>query len=53
MSKLNPEDLVVTSFDTTEPSAAAYSPDIIITPNDPTAATWCYICPVYSEGGCW
>jgi hypothetical protein len=45
--KLNPEELDVTSFETSQPEAAASDPvkTIIISPNDPTAATWCYICP--------
>ena len=41
MSKLNPEDLAVSSFSTAEPEA-------LIAPttwNDPTAATRCFICP--------
>lgn len=52
--KLNPEDLNVTSFSTAE--AGAPSPQdpsiIIISPNDPTAATWCFICPAETER-CW
>ncbi len=50
---LNPDELVVTSFETE--SAAAYpSPITVITINDPTAATRCFICPVdYSyDRGC-
>jgi hypothetical protein len=43
--KLNPEDLAVTSFET-EAAAIGTSTIIIVNPNDPTAATWCYICPV-------
>jgi hypothetical protein len=52
--KLNPEDLVVSSFDTTA-AADATSPVIArptITTNDPTAQTWCFICPVETET-CW
>ncbi|HEU4881874.1 MAG TPA: hypothetical protein VFT45_06510 [Longimicrobium sp.] len=49
--KLNPEDLTVSSFQTTGPEAAISKPlpTIIVSPNDPTAATWCYICPVESQ----
>jgi hypothetical protein len=50
--KLNPEELNVISFDTTaapesdtDTSRQAEIEPIIISPNDPTAATWCYICP--------
>jgi hypothetical protein len=44
--KLNPEELNVTSFDTS-PLAAPGSDTaaIIVTTNDPTAATRCFICP--------
>jgi hypothetical protein len=52
MSKLNPDELVVTSFETDAASAGRIQPITIETSNDPTAATWCYICPAYSEG-CW
>lgn len=41
--KLNPEELDVTSFDTTDSGLAATQP-IIAT--DPTAATRCFICPM-------
>ncbi len=51
--KLNPDELTVASFDTT---AAAIEPTrpIVARPTttltgDPTAATWCYVCPVYTE----
>ena len=46
--KLNPEELDVTSFDTTgaEPGADAAAAYPIIAPTtDPTAATRCFICP--------
>ena len=49
--KLNPEDLTVSSFQTTSPEATRSGTlePIIISPNDPTAATWCYICPVQTQ----
>ena len=48
-NSLNPEELVVTSFET-ENAALLYSP---ITINDPTADTRCFYCPIdYSYGGC-
>lgn len=52
--KLNPEDLAVSSFETTPSANAGVNPlePIIISPNDPTAATWCYICPVQTQR-CW
>lgn len=55
--KLNPEDLAVSSFETTAPAApdtdtSRQQTIVIIDPNDPTAATWCYICPVQTER-CW
>jgi hypothetical protein len=52
--KLNPEDLTVSSFEATASAAASANAlqPIIITPNDPTAATWCYICPAETER-CW
>lgn len=41
--KLNPEELDVTSFDTTVDAAGGTLQPLII--NDPTAATRCFICP--------
>ncbi|HET7233627.1 MAG TPA: hypothetical protein VFJ16_26700 [Longimicrobium sp.] len=41
---LDPSELVVTSFET-EATAAALSPITVLTINDPTAATRCFICP--------
>ena len=50
--KLDLDDLVVSSF-ATGPGAEAVPRQtvdtIIVDPNDPTAATWCYICPVHTE----
>jgi hypothetical protein len=46
-SRLNLDELEVTSFDTT--ATFAYSP-IIATPTDPTEQTHCFVCPVYTEG---
>jgi hypothetical protein len=40
---LDPKDLEVTSFETSEP--AAYSLPTIDNPTDPTPATHCYWCP--------
>ena len=54
--KLNPEELNVTSFDTTpqavpgSDAAAVLQP--IIPTTDPTAATRCFICPPISYD-CW
>lgn len=41
--KLNPEDLSVTSFRTSE--SAAIARPTTIGPYDPTAMTYCYYCP--------
>ena len=41
--KLNPEELVVSSFETGEASAAAVP--TTIGPYDPTPMTYCYWCP--------
>lgn len=43
--KLNPEDLNVVSFDTTVDAAPGDALQPILTINDPTAATRCFICP--------
>jgi hypothetical protein len=43
--RLDIEDLEVTSF-ATSPLAPSLPGDTVINPADPTAATWCYICPV-------
>lgn len=55
--KLNPEELDVTSFDTTADAQAEYA-DIVLQPglttiNDPTAATRCFICPPRTYDNCW
>lgn len=47
MSKLNPEELSVSSFETTadeSPPAQKYTPTID-TSTDPTAQTFCFWCP--------
>lgn len=49
--KLELDELEIESFAT---SAAVLRPEptigtIIVNPNDPTAATWCYICPVRTQ----
>jgi hypothetical protein len=41
--KLNPDDLDVMSFET---ESIQGDSEIIITPNQPTPATYCRICPV-------
>lgn len=46
---LNPEDLAVTSF-ATQPDDTK---PIIQDPNDPTANTWCYVCPAETERNCY
>lgn len=53
MSRLNPDDLVVTSFEV-DPSYAIdrQQPEIITTTNDPTAATRCFICPQETYRSC-
>ncbi|HEX6368693.1 MAG TPA: hypothetical protein VF006_07170 [Longimicrobium sp.] len=47
--KLNPEELDVTSFDTTPSAAPGGDAAAVIQPiaptTDPTAATRCFICP--------
>lgn len=54
--KLNPEELTVTSFETSAAPADADTAVVIgpsiQDPNDPTANTWCYICPAETER-CW
>lgn len=52
--KLNPEELVVASFETDAAAQAAGTVAIIrpTTFTDPTAETWCYICPQETYG-CW
>lgn len=46
--KLNPEELVVSSFDTSDLAAPGGDAGVVFRPitiNDPTAATRCFICP--------
>ena len=54
--KLNPEELVVATFDTTAGPEAAYVLQATRTTCtwDPTAATQCFVCPAPSspEDGC-
>ena len=54
--KLDLNDLEVTSFATLPgtgtialPGPGTGLPTIIVNPGDPTAATWCYICPVRTQ----
>jgi hypothetical protein len=53
--KLNPEDLNVSSFDTSadalNASAAVVTDPLTI--KDPTAATRCYICPAETQNYCY
>jgi len=49
--KLNPEDLVVSTFQTSEQYAVAPDSDTTISP-DPTPMTQCYYCPYRTIGGC-
>ena len=44
--KLNPEDLVVETFDPTADAALATDTAIVITddPNHPTPQTYCFVC---------
>lgn len=46
--KLDLNDLEVASFATLAPEQPTIGP-LIPNPNDPTAATWCYICPVRTQ----
>jgi hypothetical protein len=43
--KLNPNELRVTSFDTTADTAAS-TDTLLIPTTDPTDATRCYVCPM-------
>lgn len=45
--RLDIDELEVTSFATS--SLAPSLPGTIVSPGDPTAATWCYICPVRTQ----
>jgi hypothetical protein len=49
--KLNPEDLVVSSFDTTAADRLVISRPTT-DPWDPTPMTHCFVCPVDTEN-CW
>ena len=48
--RLDLNDLEVSSFATVAPQEPTLGPIVIPNPNDPTAATWCYICPVRTQG---
>ena len=50
--RLDLDDLEVTSFATSPLVPTLPDDTIIITPTDPTAATWCYVCPVRTQD-CW
>jgi hypothetical protein len=52
--KLNPEDLDIVSFDTSAEAVSDTdtSRQIIVTTNDPTAATRCFICPAETYNYC-
>lgn len=50
-TRLDPDALEVTSFATAAPGDEIGP--IIPDPNDPTAATWCYICPAETYDICW
>jgi len=53
--KLNVDDLSVSSFET-EPLSSLNQPDqgfTTGTTTDPTAATWCYICPQETYNSCY
>jgi hypothetical protein len=50
--KLNPEDLVISSFETSDDELQFNIAPTIDNPNDPTPATWCRICPV-GTGDCY
>jgi hypothetical protein len=45
--RLDPEELVVSSFDTTAAESYAIARPTTLT--DPTAQTYCFVCPVYTE----
>jgi hypothetical protein len=44
---LNPEDLRIESFETASPSNTYSLPTI----TDPTAETYCFVCPIDTYGG--
>lgn len=52
--RLDIDDLEVSSFATLPTAPVAPGPigTIVVNPGDPTAATWCYICPVRTQD-CW
>jgi hypothetical protein len=47
--KLNPEDLIVSSFDAAQTDVPR---SIQTAPDNPTPASYCEVCPVYTEN-CW
>lgn len=54
MSKLNPEDLTVSSFETTADALnGQYKIPTIDTMTDPTAMTNCYYCLPQTLDGCY
>ena len=53
MKKLNLDDLAVSSFETAAATSQPYEPIRITTTNDPTAATFCYICPQETYNSCY
>ena len=52
-TRLNPDALEVTSFQTAEADKDIGPIVTFPDPNDPTAATWCYICPAETYDICW
>lgn len=52
--RLNPDDLAVSSFETAAPGDEALQPAPTLPyTTDPTAATWCFICPpITRDGNC-
>lgn len=49
---LNPDSLTVETFATVRATAPKEPSIIIADPNDPTAATWCFVCPVETVENC-
>jgi hypothetical protein len=47
--KLQIDELEVTSFATSALAPSLPGDTVIVTPGDPTAATWCFICPVRTQ----
>ena len=49
MSKLDPQSLKVTSFETAPDAQLRPATDITIYTFDPTACTYCFVCPAFTD----